>query len=207
MRGSSDHIELVHRRDASAVGARCVIGVVASITRAANRFAGRGAAGHPPRLAAAGTGCVQALVGAAPATAQSIALCGQQGHGPSARRTCRSDDATNPSASQRLDQCVDASRAVRPLPGEQVRAILQFPENLVALELPRDCGSDDLSQDLPVLTGVEVADRGTDLVDWVVALAGNAADAQWLSVAVAAGDSPVHAAADTGFDHGALAGA
>jgi hypothetical protein len=118
-----------------------------------------------------------------------------------------SDDAANPSANQRLDQGVDASGAVRPLPGEQVRAILQFPENLVALELPRDCGSDDLSQDLPVLIGVEVADRDTDLLDCVVALVGNAADAQWPSVAVAAGDSPGHAAADTGFGRGTRAGA
>jgi hypothetical protein len=80
---------------------------------------------------------------------------------------------------------------MRSLAGEQLRAILQLPENLVALELLWDRDSDDLRQDSPVLTWVELADRSADLLNWVVALVGDAVDANGAAVAVAAGDLSV----------------
>ncbi|MGH3847513.1 MAG: hypothetical protein ACRDS0_39780 [Pseudonocardiaceae bacterium] len=117
------------------------------------------------------------LVVAALATAQPIALRGQN-HAPSTERTRGGDDAADPGGDQRLDQGVDARRAVCPLPGEEVRAVFQFPENLVALEPPRDRGCDDLDQGLLVVDGVELADPGADLVDGVVVMGGNTANAQ-----------------------------
>ena len=75
----------------------------------------------------------------------------------------------------------------------------------MALELLWDRGSDDLRQDSPVRTWVELADRRADLLDWVVALVGDAVDANGAAVAAAAGDLPVQAASSAGFGSGALA--
>lgn len=132
-------------------------------------------------------------------------MVGHQGHDPPAQGTRWGDDATDTSGNQRLDQGVDASGAVRALPGEQLRALLQLPENLMALELPWDRGSDDLRQELRLLTWVELDDSCADLLDGVVALVGDAVHAHGAPVAVAAGDVPTHAADSAGFGCAALA--
>src|SRR5262249_49007439 len=109
---------------------------------------------------------------------------------PAARRAGRGQHAAGAGGQQRLDERVDAPRAVRAPAGEQPGTPLQLPQPPAALERLRDRGPDHLEQPGPVRPAAEAADMGRDLRDGIGAVVGTAAGAAWPAVPVPRGDLP-----------------
>ena len=140
-------------------------------------------------LPAAAAGLEPVPVIAAAAAARFAEPVAQRDRLP-ARRAGRGHDPGDAGVQQRLDEHVDARRAVRSLAGEQRRALVQFPQHLVALERAGYRARDHVLQPGRVRARAEAADMGRDRRDGIGTVVGTAAGAARPAVLVTGGDLP-----------------
>ncbi len=177
------------QRGPPAVAALLVVGRVMAEAPAADRVAGHSAASDVASLPATAARFEPVPVIAATAAARSPEPVAQRDCLP-ARRAGRGHDPGDAGVQQRPDEHVDARRAVRSLAGEQHRALVEFPEHLVALERAGDRARDHVLQPGRDGTGAVAADVSGDGRDGIGTVVGPAAGAARSPVLVAGGDLP-----------------